>query len=68
MITPLQAIVAMESTAPVFGPDGDEMTVVRVHGSHPSVITVDSNGRRDVYGFNELDPSRDLIALTPKEN
>jgi hypothetical protein len=68
MITRNQAIVAMQSTAPVFGPEGDELTVVRLHGSSDAVIAIDVDGHRDIYSLNELTPSRDLLRLSEREN
>lgn len=63
MITRKQATLARVTTAPVFAPDGMERTVTGVSQKFDTVIVRDNEGAQDVFRFDELEPSRDLLAL-----
>lgn len=67
MITREQAVLARDSLVAVFGPDGMEVTVLVVSTKGDAVIGVDNWGQnRNVYRFDELDPSRSILALQNK--
>jgi len=62
MITRAQAQLARASLSPVFDPDGMEATVTLVTDS--GAWAEDNSGvERTLYRFDQLEPSRDLLAL-----
>jgi hypothetical protein len=66
MITRAQAQLARSSLAPVFGPDGMEVTITLV--TNGGAWGEDNSGvERTLYRFDELTPSRDLLALERRE-
>jgi hypothetical protein len=64
VITRRQALIAEQSLVAVFGPDGMEVTVAKVHPSFDSLIGEDNWGlNRAVYRFDELTPTRQILRL-----